>query len=81
MIVSRTHKNRNDRKRAERHKTYFYSCAPSEDSDQPARSRSLIRIFTGLIVDNQARNDFFFQVDNEVSDQTAVCDAVLCLRL
>ena len=28
-------------------------CASSDDSDQPARSRSLIRIFTGHILDSQ----------------------------
>ena len=32
---------------------YFRTCAPSEDSDQPAHSRSLIRIFTGHILDSQ----------------------------
>ena len=33
----------------QRQKTYLLPCAPSEDSDQPAHSRSLIRIFTGHI--------------------------------
>ena len=28
-------------------------CVPCEDSDQPAHSRSLIRIFTGRILDGQ----------------------------
>ena len=36
-----------------RQKTYLRTCAPSEDSDQPAHSRSLIRIFTWRILDNQ----------------------------
>ena len=32
---------------------YLWTCAPSEDSDQLAHSRSLIRIFTGRILDSQ----------------------------
>ena len=32
--------------------TYLRTCAPSEDSDQPAHSRSLIRIFTVRIFDS-----------------------------
>ena len=32
---------------------HWKMCAPSEDSDQPAHSRSLIRIFTGRILDRQ----------------------------
>ena len=34
-------------------KTYLWSCAPGEDSDQPAHSRSLIWIITGRIFDSQ----------------------------
>ena len=34
-------------------KTYLQTYAPSEDSDQPAHSRRLIRIFTGRIFDSQ----------------------------
>ena len=34
-------------------KTYLWTCAPSEDSDQPAHSLSLVRIFTGRILDCQ----------------------------
>ena len=34
-------------------KTYIRSCAPSEDSDQPAHLHSLIRIFTGCILESQ----------------------------
>ena len=34
-------------------KTYHRTCGPSEDSDQTAHSRSLIRIFTGRILDSQ----------------------------
>ena len=36
-----------------RQKTYIRTCAPSEDSDQPAHSRSLIRIFPGHFLDSQ----------------------------
>ena len=50
-------------------KTYFHSCAPSEDSDQPAHSRSLIRNYTWSIW--IAMNAKFLQADNEDSDQTA----------
>ena len=32
---------------------YLRTCAPSEDSDQTAHSRSLIRIFTGRISDSR----------------------------
>ena len=38
--------NRNVRKRNQ-------PCAPIEDSDQTARSRSLIRIFSGCVLDSQ----------------------------
>ena len=37
-------------------KTYLQTWAPSEDSDQPAHSRSLIRIFTGRFLDSQVCN-------------------------
>ena len=37
----------------QRQKTYLQTCAPSEDTDQPAHTRSLIRIFTGHSLDNQ----------------------------
>ena len=37
----------------QRQKTYLRTCAASEDSDQPAHSRSLIRIFTRRILDSQ----------------------------
>ena len=32
--------------------TYLWTCVPSENSDQPAHSHSLIRIFTGHILDS-----------------------------
>ena len=38
-----------------RQKKYLWICAHSEDSDQPARSRSLIRIITERILDSQGR--------------------------
>ena len=38
-------------------------CVPSDDSDQPAHSRSLIRIFIGRILDNHGCR--FSNVDNE----------------
>ena len=37
----------------QRRETYLRTCAPSEDSDQPAHSRRLIRIFTGRKLDSQ----------------------------
>ena len=37
----------------QRQKAYFQTCAPSEDSNQPAHSRSLIRIFIGRFLDSQ----------------------------
>ena len=45
-------------------KTYLRTCAPSEDSDQTSQMRSLIRIFTGRILDSQG-------CEIEDSDQTA----------
>ena len=36
-----------------RKKTYHRTCAPREDSDQPAHSYNLIIIFTGLILGSQ----------------------------
>ena len=36
----------------QRQKTYLWMCAPREDSDQTAHSRSLIWIFTGWILDS-----------------------------
>ena len=44
----------------ERQKTCLRTSAPSEDSDQPAHSRSLIRIFTGHILDSQDAKLLFF---------------------
>ena len=37
----------------QRNKTYILTRAPGDDSDQPAHSRSLIRNFTGRILDSQ----------------------------
>ena len=47
------------KKKVNRTATYLRTCAPSEDSDQTARMRSLIRIFTGCILESQ------------INDQTA----------
>ena len=43
-------------------KLYLRTCPPSEDSDQPAQMRSLIRIFTGCILDAM-----FIHAENEDS--------------
>ena len=55
------------------------SCVPREDSDQPAHSRSLIRIFTGRILDSQT-----FKVSScgqrRLSDQTARVRMLIRLR-
>ena len=32
---------------------HLQACAPSDDTDQPARARSLIRVFTGQFLDSQ----------------------------
>ena len=48
--------------------TYIRTCAPSEDSDQTAHSRSLIRIFPGRILDTQGRKVFFMWTTK--TDQT-----------
>ena len=49
--------------------TYLRKCAPSKDSDQPAHSRSLIRIFTDRIL--IAKDATFLGADKEDSKQTA----------
>ena len=51
----------------QRQKTYLRTYACSEDSDQPAHSRSLIRIFIARIL--IATNAKFLHADNEHSDQ------------
>ena len=38
---------------AQHQKTYLWKCVPSEDSYQPGQSRSLIRIFTGRMMDSR----------------------------
>ena len=48
--------------------TYIRTCAPSEDSDQPAHPRSLIRIFTGAFW--IAKDEKFLHATNEASDQS-----------
>ena len=42
-------------------KMFLWTCAPREDSDQTAHSRSLIRIFTGRILDIQEYTDWSFR--------------------
>ena len=42
-------------------KTLLRTCAPSEDSDLPAHSRSLIRIFPGCILDSQGCKVFTYR--------------------
>ena len=46
----------------QRKKTYQLTCAPNEDSNQPAHPRSLIRVFVVKIL---------MKIHNEDSDQTA----------
>ena len=53
----------------ERQKTYLRKCAPNEYSDQPAHSRSLIRIFMGRILDSPGWK--FFHAEKQVSHHTA----------
>ena len=50
-------------------KKYLRTCAPGEDSDQPAHSRSLIRNFTSRILDSQGCK--VSSHDNEDTGQTA----------
>ena len=49
--------------------TCLRSATPSDDSDQPAHSRSLIRNFSGRISESQESK--FVDADIEDSDQTA----------
>ena len=53
-------------------------CAPSEDSDQPAHSRSLIRIFTRRILDSQ--DSIVSLIRGTKSDQTALILAFVGLN-
>ena len=52
----------------ERQKTYLRTCVSNEDSDQPAHSRSLIRIFTERILDRQGCEDFDEDSDTDCTD-------------
>ena len=52
----------------QRQKKYCRTCAPSEDSDQPAHSRSQIRIFIGRIL--IPKDEKFLFVDKKDSDET-----------
>ena len=50
--------------------SFYRTCAPSKDSDHPAHSRSLIRIFAGAFwITKKAK---CFKADNEDSNQTAL---------
>ena len=74
-------------------KEHLLTYEPSEDSDQPAHSRSLIRIFTGRILDNQGGKVSQVHADNEDSYKTVqmrrliwvfvrrTCQKVRCLTL
>ena len=53
----------------------------SEDSDQPAHSRSLIRIFNGNILDSHIKDAEFLHADNEDIDQFAQMDRLIKLSL
>ena len=48
--------------------SYNIACAPSEDSDQPAHPRRLIRVFTGESAGSKGSKRP--QADTEDSDQT-----------
>ena len=50
-------------------KVYLPTFVPDKDSDQPAFSYSLIRIFTGCLLDSHGCK--FYHADSEESDQTA----------
>ena len=52
LSTSRQNKSFNTNE-PQRQETYLQTSVPREDSDQPAHSRSLIRIFTGCILNSQ----------------------------
>ena len=64
----------------QRQETYLHTRAPSEDSDQPAHSRSLIRIFTGRILDSQGYKVFFSCRQRRLCSDCADAQAYLNLR-
>ena len=51
-------------------------CAPSEDSDQPGHSPSLIRVFA--VSHWVAKEPWFLHADSEDSDQTGWIPNVMC---
>ena len=71
---------KNDRQQIEpkRQKTYLRTCTTSEDSDQPAHSRRLIRIFTGRFFLASQRCKFL-HADNENTSDCADVQADLSL--
>ena len=48
-------------------KMYFWICALSEDSDQPAHSRSLIRLFTVRSLNSQECSVFMRKTETQIS--------------
>ena len=54
---------------AQSQKTNLRTCAPSEDSDQPAHSRRLIRIFAERILDSRWCKNILY-AGNKYSDQS-----------
>ena len=63
----KTTKERTLSYKQQRQNTYHRTCTRSEDSDQPAHSRSLIRIFIWRILDSQGYK--VLHADNVDSDQ------------
>ena len=63
----------------QRQKKYLRICAPIEDSDQPAHSRDLIRLFTDHILDSQGCK--FLHADNEDRSDCADAQADLSVCL
>ena len=53
----------------QRQKTYLWTRTPSENSDQSAQSRSLIRTSLGALL--RAEDATFLHADNEDSDHSA----------
>ena len=57
-------------------KMYKLAGAPIEDSDQPAHTRSLIRVFDGRSMGSQARN--FFR--RKTKAWVRLCESVDCFE-
>ena len=52
-------------------KSYLQTCVPNEDSDQPAHFCSLIRIFTGCILDSQVCSLYMWSIKTLKTDAQA----------